>query len=68
LNASGTRLEGITKELRTHWQQTRDQWHDAKALEFDAKYLQELFSGVDKAVSVIDQIDKLMARIRKDCE
>ncbi len=68
MSASGTRLEALTKELRVQWQQTKEYWADAKSQEFEQKYLLELFTSVDRAVGVIDQLDKLVARIKKDCE
>jgi hypothetical protein len=68
MSANGSRLSGITKELRMQWLQTREHWQDAKALEFEAKYLDELFGGVEKTVTVIDQLDKLISQIKKDCE
>jgi hypothetical protein len=68
VNSNGSRLGGITKELWTQWQETRQYWRDAKAEEFQHKYLDELFSSVDKTVGVIEQLDKLMTKIRNDCE
>ena len=68
MHASGSRLEAITKELRLQWQQTKDYWADAKAQEFEQRYLQELFGTVDKTVAAIDQIDKLVTKIRNECE
>jgi hypothetical protein len=68
MNANGSRLEGLSRELRSQWQQTRLYWRDAKSEEFDRRYMQELLSGVDKTVTVIEQLDKLLAKIRKDCE
>lgn len=50
------------------WQHTREYWRDAKSTEFEHKYLDELFSSVDKAVGVIEQLDKLLNKIRRDCE
>jgi hypothetical protein len=68
VNANGSRLSGITKELWTQWQQTREYWRDAKSEEFEHKYLEELLASVDKTVTVIEQLDKLITKIRKDCE
>ena len=68
MNSSGTRLAALTKELSVEWQHTRESWRDAKSDEFDRKYMQELFSSVDKSLGVIEQLDKLLTRIRKDCE
>jgi len=68
MSASGARLAAVTKEIMLQWQQTKNYWGDAKSREFEQKYLQELGSGVDKAVAVIDQLDKLIAKIKHDCE
>ena len=68
MSANATRLSAVTKELWRQWQQTREDWQDAKSLEFQRKYLEELVSSVDKTVSVIEQLDKLVMKIRKDCE
>ena len=68
MKASGTRLSAITKELWNQWLQTREYWQDAKAEEFQRRYLEELVAGVEKAVTVIEQLDKLGDKIRKDCE
>lgn len=68
MNASGARLSAITKELARQWQQTKEYWQDAKSKEFERKYLEDLLASVDKTVTVIEQLDKLVTRIRKDCE
>jgi hypothetical protein len=61
-------LNGVTKDLYLQWHQTRDTWRDAKSQEFDQKYLQDLWTTVDKTIGVIEQLDQMLARIRKDCE
>ncbi len=58
----------VTKELAIQWQQTKEYWRDAKAQEFDRQYMQELLAGVDRAVTVMEQLDQLVAKIRHDCE
>ena len=68
MSASGARLEALTKELRVQWFQTKEYWKDDKSREFEHKYLEELFASVDRAVLVIDQLDKLILKIKKDCE
>jgi hypothetical protein len=68
MNAQAARLSGITKELWGQWQQTKASWRDAKCQEFEEKYLAELMASVDKTVSVIEQLDKLITKINKDCE
>ncbi len=68
MSASGARLEALTRDLRQQWLQTRESWDDAKSREFEQKYLQELFAAVDRSVTTIDELDKLLTKIRKDCE
>ena len=68
MKASGNRLSGLTKGLRTQWQDTKSYWKDAKSLEFERRYMEELLATVDRTVTVIEQLDKLITKIRKDCE
>jgi hypothetical protein len=68
MKASSNRLSGITKELRAHWQDTKAYWKDAKSQEFEHRYMEELLASVDRTVTVIEQLDKLITKIRKDCE
>jgi hypothetical protein len=68
MNACGTRLGAISKQLYIEWQQTKDSWGDAKSQEFDTRFLQELFTNAEKTVAVIEQLDKLISKIKKDCE
>ena len=68
MKASSNRLSGITKELRTQWQDTKAYWKDAKSLEFEHRYMEELLTSVDRTVAVMEQLDKLLTKIRTDCE
>jgi phage shock protein A len=66
--SSKARLGAATKELSTKWQETKEHWHDAKSQEFERKYLEDLQTSVDTAAGVMDQLDKLINKIRSDCE
>ena len=68
MTGTGNRLSALTKELLAQWSEAKSHWDDAKSGEFERKYLQELVAGVDRSVTVIEQLDKLFAKIRKDCE
>jgi hypothetical protein len=68
MKASGNRLTAITRELWAQWQQTKDYWQDARSREFERKYMEELLSSVDRTASVLEQLDKLITKVRKDCE
>ena len=68
LSGSKSRLVSITNELSVQWQETTNYWRDAKSREFEREYLQELFSGVDRSVTVIEKLDELLKKVRSDCE
>ena len=68
MKASGNKLTAITRELWAQWHQTKEHWKDAKCQEFEQKYIDELLHSVDRTVTVIDQLDKLVTKVRNDCE
>ncbi|MBL6765443.1 MAG: hypothetical protein ISQ14_10850 [Verrucomicrobiae bacterium] len=63
-----TRLLAVARELATRWQETREQWRDRKAAEFEREFLDEIVQGVNTTVATISDLDKLIGKIRKDCE
>lgn len=68
MSGNGSKLMAITRQLSGQWQQTKEYWQDAKSQEFERQYLEELWAGVDKAVTVMEQLDKLISKVRNDCE
>ena len=68
ISANGKILVMATKELSRKWDETKESWQDAKSREFEQKYLFDLLSSVERAVPVFDDLDKLISRIRSDCE
>ena len=70
MSATGSRgrLAGAAKELALRWQDTKNYWRDEKSDEFERRYLQELFVGVDKSMTVIEKLDEVLKKVRSDCE
>jgi thymidylate synthase len=68
LAAQKTRLTSVTQELFNRWHETQEHWRDAKCQEFGRLYMDELSASVTAAAGVIDQLDKVIAKIRRDCE
>jgi len=68
LAGSKSRLLGATKELSLKWDQTKNYWRDQKSAEFEQRYLQELFAGVDKTVLIVEKLDELLKKVRSECE
>lgn len=70
MNLAGnkSRLTAITKGLLVKWQETKNYWQDAKSREFEQRYVTELLANMDKTVTVIEKLDELLNKVRKDCE
>lgn len=68
ISADGKTLIAATKELARHWDETKRVWRDAKSREFEEAYLSELLNAVDRALPILEQLEKITAQIRHDCE
>lgn len=61
-------LTKSTRELLLRWQDTKANWQDAVADQFEKKYLEMLEKDVKTAVGAMDQMAALLSRIRNDCQ
>jgi hypothetical protein len=68
LSATRIRLETLTKELLRSWDETKTEWRDQKAAEFEHAFLEELALQVEKTTAVIEKLDHLLAKVKDDCE
>ena len=68
LNDERVRLAALTRELWSRWEQTREVWSDAKRIEFQQRYMEELRASVDNALARIEHLDKILTQVRSDCE
>ncbi len=65
--ARGT-LSKAMKELMLRWSETRAEWDDAMAEQFEKQFLQALESDLRTAASAMDQMSILLHQVRRDCE
>ena len=68
LSANGKVLAASTTKLLQRWQETKQHWRDAKSDEFERKYLLELQASVERADTILAEIDKILTRVRTECE
>jgi len=70
MNAAGSaaNLVQSMKNLNLQWQETQTSWHDSKSQEFEKRYLEPLPGHIATALTVMEEIDLLLKRIRSDCE
>ena len=68
MSASQNRLVGLTKELAAEWAVTKQSWSDAKSREFEKRFLDDLFTGVNHAVNNIESLERILNKIHADCD
>lgn len=68
MRTNAARLTAAARELSNRWQETKYYWRDAKSEEFERRYLKELLATVERTVTVMEQLDKLLVKIQEDCE
>ena len=66
IGANGKTIAAATRELSLRWEETKTFWQDAKSQEFEHKYIVELLAGVDRAVAIFDELDKLISKVRHE--
>ena len=67
-NISASNLIQAVTDLNIEWQQAKSHWRDVKSEEFERRYLEKLSEHVAKAKPIIDEIEKLLRKVRQDCE
>jgi hypothetical protein len=68
ISANGRALAIATKDLFLRWEEAKQFWQDAKAADFEQEYLTHLQTAVDRATPVFEELDKLVTRVRSECE
>ena len=48
--------------------QARNHWRDQKAAQFERKYIAPLPDSISSAIAIIDELDNVLAKIKKNCE
>jgi hypothetical protein len=65
---SASNLGQILKDYILQWQDTRTYWRDAKSAEFEHKYLEKLPGYVQTTRNVMEEMDVLLSKLKRDCE
>ena len=70
MNAAGSaaNLVQAMKNLTNEWNEIQSSWNDIKSKEFERHYLEPLPGHVASAITVMEEIDQLLKKIRSDCE
>ncbi len=68
MTGAQNRLVILTRELLAAWGETRQDWRDEKAVEFEKRFLDELNTSVNAAVTNIDSLERILKQIHTDCD
>ena len=68
VSSNGKVILSATRELSRKWDQTKSQWKDAKSAEFERDYLVGLFADVERAMPILEELDRLISNVRNQCE
>jgi hypothetical protein len=66
--AAASNLGQVLKDYIIQWQDTRNYWRDAKSAEFEHKYLEKLPGYVQITRNVMEEMDTLLSKLKRDCE
>lgn len=65
---SASNLQEAMKNLSAAWHQVKEEWRDAKSVEFEQKYIESLPRDVAQAIGAMEEVDALLKKVRRDCE
>jgi hypothetical protein len=61
-------LAAALQNLTIAWQEVRGHWRDAKCAEFEERYLKDLPSRATQAAAIMSEIEKILRKVKNDCE
>ena len=66
--ANKARLDGLTRELSAQWSQTKAYWRDAKSQEFEQRFMDELLADVNRTLTSLQELEKIIIKVKNDCD
>ncbi len=67
MQESRGKIATSTKDLLSFWNNTKVQWNDANAQQFEETLLRVLEQDVRMATQAMDQMGTLLSAIRREC-
>jgi hypothetical protein len=62
------KLKQAGKDLRSHWEEARAEWHDNNAVRFEEEYIGPLLARVRKVELLLSHMTAVLQEVRHDCE
>ncbi|MGD0139683.1 MAG: hypothetical protein ABSD28_12455 [Tepidisphaeraceae bacterium] len=61
-------LRKAMNEMMMHWAETKAQWNDGNAHNFESRFLATWEGDAKRAVSAMDTMSAILSKIAQDCE
>ncbi len=61
-------LSRASKDLLLKWMEAKNVWNDAQSREFEERFLFALEGDLKAAMSAMDELSRLLAACKRDCE
>ena len=61
-------LSRAIKDLTLRWLETKGQWKDSNAKEFEEKFLFTLEGDLKSAMGAMDELSRVLYSCKRDCE
>lgn len=68
IKSCASSLAQAAKDLSVEWRETQDHWRDAKAREFGERFIDPVPPQVARALEAMEELDRILRRIRSECE
>lgn len=62
------RLKRATSDLQRQWTETRSQWNDQAAQEFEAKYLESMLPALRLVIAATSELDEAYRKAIAACQ
>ena len=56
------------RDLENRWREMRRFWNDAAAAAFEARFVAPLLQDARRALAAMDQMNRILTQLRRDCE
>ena len=68
VGANGKAILATSRQLMRDWNETKETWRDDQAAHLEETYLANLWTTIDRTAPLFEQLDRVLTKIKADCE
>jgi hypothetical protein len=62
------RLVGVMRTVVREWDHVRQDWCDERSRAFGEQYIDAFREGIDRVLPRLEELERVMRKVRTDCE